>query len=154
MREVYFGVLADPLVRAAADADGTSPPDWITAARGAATVTTAGPDAGTDPGALLLFVDRPTPSVAAAAVIGAAARAVSADPPAAASATEFHSDATLASWERAPGGVPPGATPRIDASDGRWFWILVLVLLGIETLVRRRRPKAAETAEVDVARVA
>jgi hypothetical protein len=45
----------------------------------------------------------------------------------------------LASWERPP-SVPksiPNA-PDDDRSDGRWLWIAVLVLLGIEHVLRRQ----------------
>ena len=51
----------------------------------------------------------------------------------------------LTQWERrATPPVVPRTGPRAGESDGRWFWGLALVLLGIEAVVRRgaRRPAA------------
>jgi hypothetical protein len=46
--------------------------------------------------------------------------------------------ATLEAWSRAPS---PSSTsvPPVDEGDRRWLWVAVLVLLGIEQLVRRGR---------------
>lgn len=51
-------------------------------------------------------------------------------------------DATLTAWTRAPSATvtpPTGepADPLTGPSLGRWFWLLVILLLGVETLVRR-----------------
>lgn len=54
------------------------------------------------------------------------------------------SDASLRRWERAPSDAisdrsdDEARDPLTDPSDGRWFWILVLLLLAAETLIRRR----------------
>jgi hypothetical protein len=63
-------------------------------------------------------------------------------------------EAQLKAWSREPGPavVPPaGQRPW----DGRWFWLLALLLLGAEALVRRRplriavdQPRVAERAHV------
>ena len=63
-------------------------------------------------------------------------------------------EAQLKTWSREPGpaAIPPaGQRPW----DGRWFWLLALLLLGAEALVRRRplriavdQPRVAERAHV------
>jgi hypothetical protein len=48
-------------------------------------------------------------------------------------------DDALRSWQREPDA---GATSQVStdgASDGRWLWIVALVLLGVETWLRRAR---------------
>jgi hypothetical protein len=57
------------------------------------------------------------------------------------------SDSELTTWQRNPAPrESPG--PNADSSDGRWLWLLALLLLAIETLLRRAapRPTAPETA--------
>jgi hypothetical protein len=61
-------------------------------------------------------------------------------------AAELHpttvSDSELATWQRPPAPrESPG--PKADSSDGRWLWLLALLLLGIETLLRRTAPRPA-----------
>lgn len=61
-------------------------------------------------------------------------------------------DATLARWGRpATASAAPTGTTRDDIG-ARWLWALVLVLLGVETWMRRPRREAA--TEVEHARVA
>ena len=60
-------------------------------------------------------------------------------------------DAVLAAWSR-PSSLP--AAPRIgtlDEDDRRWLWAAVLLLLAVETLMRRarRRPASDERALVE-----
>jgi hypothetical protein len=56
--------------------------------------------------------------------------------------------ATLARWSRAPAPPEAGAWRQSEQSDGRWFWLIALVLIGAESVVRRspaaasRRPEA------------
>lgn len=58
----------------------------------------------------------------------------------------------LAAWTRAPG--PPSLdAPLSDEGDRRWVWGLVLVLLVVESWLRRS-PAAASDAKVEEARVA
>jgi hypothetical protein len=53
----------------------------------------------------------------------------------------------LASWERPPSaGKSVPNTVNDDRSDGRWFWIAALVLLGIE-YVLRRQPESPMVSE-------
>ena len=52
-------------------------------------------------------------------------------------------------WERAPSSV---AARTVGESQGRWLWLVVLLLLGVETVMRRRVvPAAGAEAHVRVA---
>lgn len=98
---------------------------------------------------LTLFALVDPGSLASSALMAAAARAVSATPPAEEVDPEFVSDAELARWQRAAGpqGTPARAGTEPD-SDGRWFWIVALALLAAEFVLRRARaiPGAGEIA--------
>lgn len=67
--------------------------------------------------------------------------------------TEFEPETiapeTLRSWERVPSSVP---NTRSGEPQGRWLWIAVLLLIGLETWMRRRVVVARE--ETTHARVA
>jgi hypothetical protein len=54
-------------------------------------------------------------------------------------------DSDTQSWTREP-GTTAGARPGTDESDARWLWAVVLILLGVETLVRRRGSPAEPSA--------
>ena len=56
-------------------------------------------------------------------------------------------DARLAGWSRPAAPADPGAWRQTDESDGRWFWMLALALLGLEAVVRRPARQAARTEE-------
>lgn len=58
---------------------------------------------------------------------------------------------TLAAWSRDP--VPPDADAwrQTDESDGRWFWGVALLLLGVETILRRPSASEVRTAEAHAA---
>lgn len=56
-------------------------------------------------------------------------------------------DAALARLSREPTAVPATAADRGDASDGRWFWLAALLLLGLEARIRRQ-PGPATAASV------
>ena len=45
-------------------------------------------------------------------------------------------DSTLRRWQRAPARA---SVTQVGASDGRWLWLLVLLLIGAETVMRRGR---------------
>jgi hypothetical protein len=53
------------------------------------------------------------------------------------------SPVTLQSWSRPPGPSPAGVLPA-DEGDRRWFWAAVLLLIGVEHLLRGegKRPRA------------
>jgi hypothetical protein len=58
------------------------------------------------------------------------------------------SDAALAAWSRP---APPANTcgaRRVDDDDGRWFWVLTLGLVVLETWWRRRLDRAAVSDEI------
>ena len=60
----------------------------------------------------------------------------------------------LVRWSRPASPAPIGSGGATD-SDGRWVWVLALVLLGVETWMRRRpSTPAAMAKEVPRARVA
>jgi hypothetical protein len=46
--------------------------------------------------------------------------------------------ATLSAWARPPAGLPEDA-PFTDEGDRRWLWVVVVLLLAIETVLRRVR---------------
>jgi hypothetical protein len=56
-------------------------------------------------------------------------------------------DAQLAAWSRPPADVDQRGPGREHASDRTWFWAAVLAVLGVETLVRRRRGVTLATDE-------
>ena len=61
-------------------------------------------------------------------------------------------DADLRAWERPAGEVRSPNIERIDRDDRRWWWAVVLVLLALETVMRRARP--AQPAEQEYSNVA
>jgi hypothetical protein len=56
-------------------------------------------------------------------------------------------DAQLAAWSRPPADVDQRGPGREHTSDRTWFWAAVLAVLGVETLVRRRRGVTLATDE-------
>jgi hypothetical protein len=57
-------------------------------------------------------------------------------------------DEVLREWERSPSSIAPDGT-RITVTDARWFWIVALLLLALETWVRRPRGARHETGIVN-----
>jgi hypothetical protein len=104
---------------------------------------------------LLLMSSADAGSLASAALIAGVQRALSTPAtPEELDPTTVPSE-TLRGWERAPGSIE--VQSRSDdrrQSDGRWFWMAALALLGLETWMRGRTNSAQQTAEVDHARVA
>jgi hypothetical protein len=93
---------------------------------------------------LLLFANVAPGSFESAALIVAAANALSGRVPAAELEPSTIADAQLAAWRREPASV---VLPVGDGgeSDGRWLWLLALLLLGVEAVLRRSRPPARGT---------
>jgi hypothetical protein len=56
-------------------------------------------------------------------------------------------DADLTRWTREPGDVDAGAIAPEQVSDRSWLWGAALAAVGLETLVRRRRPRIAADVE-------
>jgi hypothetical protein len=53
----------------------------------------------------------------------------------------------LSGWSREPAPPDPGDWRQTDSSDGRFLWGLALLLLGVESVLRRRTPPSVERAE-------
>jgi hypothetical protein len=62
-------------------------------------------------------------------------------------------DSQLRAWTRAPGPPPPPRPETVERDDRRWLWGVVLLLLAIETWMRRQTT-ATQHAEETRARVA
>ena len=150
---------ADPTLIAAAlnadipatGGDSTTDADSLTAVaftRARVPVVRAASDQGDGRDRLLLFMRADAGSLVSAGLLAAVMRASLP----ASQATELEPsrlpEATLAEWRR-PAASATTTRSAIDAgtSDGRWLWVLALVLLGIESWMRRGR-REVEAAEV------
>jgi hypothetical protein len=60
-------------------------------------------------------------------------------------------DGELSAWRREPGLAVRGDSLVSDGLEARWLWAAALVLLGIETWIRRRQAPAAQEAHADAA---
>ena len=92
------------------------------------------------PSTLVAVIDGATAPLTAARVLRSLADAAVARPPVAELEPGEIPEPVTAAWAREP-GTPPGPPPT-GASDGRWLWALVLILLGVESIVRRDRAPA------------
>ncbi len=63
-------------------------------------------------------------------------------------------DSRLRAWTREPGAPPPPRPEAVERDDRRWMWAGVLLLLGVETWMRRSRREADDIIEEAPARVA
>lgn len=93
---------------------------------------------------LLLIAGFEPASLASAALLAAIAKARSSSAPA---VPVFISPEVLATWQRTPAAGGSVAALN-DESDGRWFWAVALILLGLETWMRRARRIAQSTTEI------
>ena len=95
---------------------------------------------------LLLFVRDGAGSLASAALLTAIHRGSSPISPATELETNRIAEATLDAWRRV---AATATSTRTDddagSSDGRWLWLLALLLLGVETWMRRGK-RAVEAA--------
>jgi hypothetical protein len=108
----------------------------------AETVPDAAPASGA-PRGLLVFSYADPASLAGAMLVAALARASTVTPPIAEHDPATISVDELAPWEREASAVVASDPGHAGASDGRWFWMLALALLALETWVRRSRPATA-----------
>lgn len=60
-------------------------------------------------------------------------------------------DATLQAWSREPAMTSPDNWSQSDRSDARWFWLTALLLLVVETIMRRRQEQPLAEATADAA---
>lgn len=86
-------------------------------------------------GALLVVLDQEPGSLAAGEALASVAASLAEIVPPSESDVRAIDDATLKSWEKAATTV---AIEREGEPQGRWLWIGVLVLLAVETGMRRR----------------
>ena len=63
-------------------------------------------------------------------------------------------DSQLRSWTRQPGSPPPPRPETVEHDDRGWLWGAVLLLLAIETWMRRQNVATQPAAEETRARVA
>jgi hypothetical protein len=96
---------------------------------------------GTDgPSRLLLISRAPVDALTTVTLLWSASRAL--EPMRTVTAGPVISDEQLRQWERAPAAETrvnrTSLDPDAGPSHGRWLWIGVLVLLGIEAIVRHR----------------
>jgi hypothetical protein len=64
------------------------------------------------------------------------------------------SDRWLQAWTRPPGAVIEPRADTIDRDDRRWLWVAALVLLAVETWVRRARRQDVAAVQAEESRVA
>jgi hypothetical protein len=57
----------------------------------------------------------------------------------------------LAAFTRAPAPVGREVAVHVERSDARWFWAFVLVLLAVESVLRKARPAAANEVRANAA---
>ena len=93
---------------------------------------------------LVIQVAAPASDLLSAAVVRAALIARAAGSARAEHEVLAIGDGELAAWSRAPAPVGAEAWRSADRSDARWCWALVAILLGIETLARRRHASGSE----------
>ena len=92
------------------------------------------------------------PDSLAAAQVTAAALDARVDPDVLAEhETERISDARLAAWSRAPAPPDPAQWRQTDESDGRWLWGIALLLLALESVLRRPATASAPKVEAHAA---
>lgn len=101
---------------------------------------------------LLVFSNDEVGTLRSAALVAALRRAMSIAPPIGELDPSTIPAPVIASWQRAPSAAP--SRENLDSvngpSDGRWLWLLVLGLLGIESWLRRERRTASIHLEESV----
>ncbi len=100
---------------------------------------------------VLVFACVEPGSFAATALLAATVSALGPVPAMQELEPQFVPDETLRRWERQPTGIAPRA-PDETSPDGRWFWVVAIVLLFVEELLRRRSPRKALSTTTEVPR--
>jgi hypothetical protein len=137
--------MADALSKSTVPIDSTWMARIVAAVEQDPTFASVGPGAirvGRNGARLAIFVQDDAGSLASAALNQALLRAVSTAPARAESDTATWPAAELSRWQRAP---QPGTTGPRTGSDGRLFWALALLLIGLEQWLRSREREAAVT---------
>ena len=93
---------------------------------------------------LLLDVDASLDSLFAAAVVQAALTARVDVNGYAEHETARLDEKALSAWTRPSGPVARDAWRTADSTDARWFWLLAIVLLGVEQWLRARSVRARQ----------
>ena len=94
---------------------------------------------------LLVFSNDSAATLRSARLLGEIRRALSVAPEVSELDPSTTAATAIASWQRAPSTTPTRETvdSATGPSDGRWLWVLVLVLIVGETWLRRERRAAA-----------
>ena len=143
MGDVLAALRRDSILVAAASgaevADAGAESSFVAVARTAAGRPVAVAAHGAAEGAdrLLLFAQVDAGSLASAALIAAAMRAASVAIPVTELEPATLTEQTIATWRREARTGPEIANGDDGSSDARWFWLLALVLLAVETWMRR-----------------
>jgi hypothetical protein len=142
MFDVLNAVVSDPIVVAALATNGQDARAVVTAVR----------QEESDRQRLVIELAVPAHAVAAAAVIAAINRTASAEVPRNEADPSVRSADELQAWQRDAPTQSASVPVPDDAPKGRYLWIVVLALLGVEQLVRRaRRVPAPEAGHVRAA---
>ena len=105
---------------------------------------------------MLVFTETPPGSLGSAKLMLEILQALSPAAPVTELEPRWLPDADLQRWQRPAPRAVELVNPDDDASDGRWLWLLVLLLLAVETVMRRSKRKAPDVipAEPGYERVA
>src|SRR5262249_39105176 len=96
---------------------------------------------------LVLYSLADAGSLTSAALLAAIARATSIAAPASWLDPTPMPAMDISRWQREPAQRETAGDAQTQASDGRWLWLVVLALLGLEMWMRRAR-RAAEHQDV------
>jgi|SRR5687768_4022798 len=120
---------------------GTTP---VHSADGQLLAAVAGGESGSE-FELVVFSCVDASTSAGAALLTAVTRAATANPGWRESETVVVPDEQLRRWERPATAVEPRGRDE-TSPDGRWLWLLALLLLGVEEWLRRRTPRRTGAA--------
>jgi len=109
--------------------------EWTTiAVDGGGTPIVSAAESGDE---LVLRVGAPADSFIAAVALSAALKARHGDASQPEQEIAVIDPVDLRSWSRAPAPVERDAWRQVEDSDGRWLWLIALLLLAVEQVVRR-----------------
>jgi hypothetical protein len=100
---------------------------------------------------LLIFSCAESGSLAAIALVARVSAHLDAPRPVHEREPLFVPDERLSRWQREPTASAPRGIDE-TSPDGKWLWLIALVLLGLEELLRRRAPRRVEATKQEVAR--